>query len=183
MIDAGLFRGIFYDDKLKMPGLRAGWCSQASVRQRAGRTGRVAPGRVVCLYTRRFHDECMPAHDEAELMRVPLEQTVLRVKLLLSQLGWVRCGCGCGRSRRGAACVPSGMRCAAVATVVDGVRRCSGPAACGCNGVVCACRVATALSAVAAVPPRCRSVSVLLAEAITAPPPERVVSAISTLCA
>jgi HrpA-like RNA helicase len=112
VLDAGLFRGIFYDDKLKMPGLRAGWCSQASVRQRAGRTGRVAPGRVVCMYTRRFHDECMPAHDEAELMRVPLEQTVLRVKLLLSQLG---------------------------------------------------------------------SVSALLAEAITAPPPDRVTSAISTL--
>ena len=43
VLDCGLHRGIFYDDKRRMPSLLCVWCSQASVRQRSGRAGRVAP--------------------------------------------------------------------------------------------------------------------------------------------
>ena len=50
--------------------------AQASVRQRAGRAGRVAPGTVLHLYTTAFHERCMPPFADAEILRVPLEQTV-----------------------------------------------------------------------------------------------------------
>ena len=87
VLDTGLHRGIFYDDKRRMPSLLCTWCSQSSGKQRAGRAGRVAPGTIFYLFTKAFHEHVMPAFDEAEITRVPLEKTVLRVKLLLSSFG------------------------------------------------------------------------------------------------
>ena len=89
VLDCGLHRGIFYDDKRRMPSLLCVWCSQASARQRSGRAGRVAPGTILHLYTKAFHERCMPAFDDAEILRVPLEKTVLRVKMLLSNFGTI----------------------------------------------------------------------------------------------
>ena len=60
---------------------------QASAKQRAGRAGRVKPGTILYMFTKSFHEKCMPAFDEAEMMRVPLEKTVLNVKLLMSNFG------------------------------------------------------------------------------------------------
>ena len=62
-------------------------CAQASAKQRAGRAGRVKPGTIFYTFTRAFHEKCMAAFDEAEIMRIPLEKTVLNVKLLLSRFG------------------------------------------------------------------------------------------------
>ena len=90
VLDSGLHRGIFYDDKRRMPSLLCSWCSQSSGKQRAGRAGRVAPGTIFYLFTQRFHETVMPAFDEAEIARVPLEKTVLRVKLLLANFGSAR---------------------------------------------------------------------------------------------
>ena len=70
-----------------MAALTCQWCSQASALQRAGRAGRVAPGTIVHLFTEGFHDASMPPFEEAEMLRLPLETTVLRVKLLLSGFG------------------------------------------------------------------------------------------------
>jgi HrpA-like RNA helicase len=63
------------------------WCSKASSLQRAGRTGRVAPGTVIHLFTEKFYNESMPDFDNAEILRLPLEKTVLRIKLLLPEFG------------------------------------------------------------------------------------------------
>ncbi len=63
------------------------WCSQASGLQRAGRAGRVAPGTIVHLFTERFYNQCIPAFDDAEILRLPLEKTVLSIKLLLPEFG------------------------------------------------------------------------------------------------
>jgi HrpA-like RNA helicase len=60
---------------------------QASAKQRAGRAGRVKPGNILYMFTKPFHEKCMPAFDEAEMMRIPLEKTVLNVKLLMSKFG------------------------------------------------------------------------------------------------
>jgi HrpA-like RNA helicase len=87
VLDTGLHRGIFYDDKRRMPALLCTWCSQSSGKQRAGRAGRVAPGTIFYLFTKSFHESVMPGFDEAEITRVPLEKTVLRVKLLLNRFG------------------------------------------------------------------------------------------------
>ncbi|KAJ1474656.1 hypothetical protein T484DRAFT_1831508, partial [Baffinella frigidus] len=62
----------------------------ASVRQRTGRAGRVAPGTMIHLYTKAFHDGAMPPFAAPEILRVPLDKTVLRVKLLLAQFGTPR---------------------------------------------------------------------------------------------
>ena len=87
VIDAGLQRGIFLDERTSKPALLCRWVSQASARQRAGRTGRVAPGTVVHLFTRRFHDTELLQHDEAEMSHASLEKTVITTKLLLSKFG------------------------------------------------------------------------------------------------
>ena len=63
------------------------WCSQASALQRAGRAGRVAPGTIVHLFTEKFYHQSIPAFDDAEILRLPLEKTVLSIKLLLSDFG------------------------------------------------------------------------------------------------
>jgi HrpA-like RNA helicase len=87
IIDTGLHRDIVFDDRRGMPSLLCSWCAQASVKQRAGRAGRVAPGTVLHLFTRQFHDQFMSPFDTAEILRVPLEKTVLNVKMLLSRFG------------------------------------------------------------------------------------------------
>jgi len=87
IFDCGLQRSVLYDDQRRMSALMRTWCPQSSATQRAGRAGRVAPGRIFYLYTRAFHDNKMPEFDTPEMNRVPLEHTVLQVKSLLSELG------------------------------------------------------------------------------------------------
>ncbi|EKX43660.1 hypothetical protein GUITHDRAFT_54409, partial [Guillardia theta CCMP2712] len=87
VIDSGLHRGIFFDDTRNMPALLGAWCSQSSAKQRQGRAGRVAPGFVFHLFPRDFHDTVMLPFEEAEIFRVPLERTVLKIKILLEQFG------------------------------------------------------------------------------------------------
>ena len=50
VIDSGLRRGIFVDERTGKPALMCRWASQASAKQRAGRTGRVAPGTALYLF-------------------------------------------------------------------------------------------------------------------------------------
>ena len=88
VLDLGLQRSITFDDKRRMSALTRTWYSQSSATQRAGRAGRVAPGRIFYLYTRTFHAK-MREFEEAEINRVPLEKTVLQVKMLLSDFGTV----------------------------------------------------------------------------------------------
>jgi len=87
ILDCGLKRSVLYDNQRRMSALMRTWCPQSSATQRAGRAGRVAPGRIFYLYTRAFHDTKMPEFDTPEMNRVPLEHTVLQVKSLLSELG------------------------------------------------------------------------------------------------
>ena len=63
------------------PTLLTSWCSRASARQRCGRAGRVRPGVCVRLYSREHYDRRLADHQEPELMRVPLEELLLSVKL------------------------------------------------------------------------------------------------------
>ena len=52
---------------------------QASGSQRAGRAGRVRPGKCWRLYPEAFRDSFMPPHTLAEMLRTPLEELVLQV--------------------------------------------------------------------------------------------------------
>lgn len=55
--------------------------SQASGRQRRGRAGRTRPGECYKLYTRK-DEERMEASPVPEILRVPLENLLLQVKVM-----------------------------------------------------------------------------------------------------
>ena len=57
------------------------------MKQRKGRAGRLFEGTVIRFVTGDFFDKRMEDFDRAEIMRVPLEQIVLRVKLLFQHFG------------------------------------------------------------------------------------------------
>ncbi|EKX31228.1 hypothetical protein GUITHDRAFT_83326, partial [Guillardia theta CCMP2712] len=87
VIDSCLSKEIHFDEKRNMPALLGAWCSQSSAKQRQGRAGRVAPGFVFHLVPRHFHDNVMLPFAEAEISRLPLEKTILKVKILLKKFG------------------------------------------------------------------------------------------------
>ncbi|CAI5729218.1 unnamed protein product [Hyaloperonospora brassicae] len=63
------------------------WCSRASALQRSGRAGRVMPGTSFHLFTKPFRDLCMAEYNTPELLRKPLDRTVLQLKGRLHQFG------------------------------------------------------------------------------------------------
>lgn len=69
--------------------LRRGWISKAAATQRAGRTGRVRPGRTVRLYPQSLF-EALPDHNASEMSRQPLEDTVLQLRAMLPAGGSLR---------------------------------------------------------------------------------------------
>lgn len=81
VIDFCLTKYLESDKKSATAGLRTHWASQNSLEQRAGRTGRTCDGIVYRLINRRYFDR-LPVQTSPEMERVPLETTVLRVKML-----------------------------------------------------------------------------------------------------
>ena len=81
VLDFGLRKEIRYDDRLKVARQVLTWVSKSSSKQRAGRTGRLAPGTVFHLYTEGFYSG-MADYDAPEMLRVPLENVVLRAKTM-----------------------------------------------------------------------------------------------------
>jgi len=58
------------------------WASKASLRQRAGRTGRVSDGYVFRLIPESFYNRDLDAFSKPELHRSPLDKLILRIKTL-----------------------------------------------------------------------------------------------------
>jgi ATP-dependent helicase HrpB len=82
VVDSGLHRLASHSPWSGLPTLKVAKISRASATQRAGRAGRLRPGRCLRLYPK--HDfDTRPAHDPPEVARVDLTETVL----LLSALG------------------------------------------------------------------------------------------------
>lgn len=83
---------------LTLVGIRSYWllpsfsgvCAheQASGSQRAGRAGRVRPGKCWRLYPQAFYDGYMPPHTLAEMLRTPLEELVLQVRTRYHESMW-----------------------------------------------------------------------------------------------
>jgi ATP-dependent helicase HrpB len=89
VIDSGLARIPIDSPWTGLPGLDIARISKASARQRAGRAGRTAPGRVIRLYTQEDYAR-RAEHDPPEIMRRELSQTLLDLRALgVCELQWL----------------------------------------------------------------------------------------------
>ncbi|MFO0827398.1 MAG: ATP-dependent helicase HrpB [Phycisphaerales bacterium] len=81
VIDGGTARVHRVDPKRGLNTLRVEPIARATADQRAGRAGRVAPGRCLRLWTEKDHHQ-RPAYEDAEIARVDLSDATLRLKSL-----------------------------------------------------------------------------------------------------
>ncbi len=81
VIDAGLARVASQAPWSGLPRLRVEKVSKASATQRAGRAGRMRPGRCLRLFTRADF-ETRPDHEAPEIRRLDLSQTMLELAAL-----------------------------------------------------------------------------------------------------
>ena len=81
VIDAGKAKINKYDPAKRMQSLVECWVSQASVKQRTGRAGRVKAGHCFRFFSRNRH-RGMDKFEVPEMLRTPLEGLVLQIKTL-----------------------------------------------------------------------------------------------------
>jgi ATP-dependent helicase HrpB len=81
VIDSGLARVASYSPWSGLPTLAVGRVSKASAKQRAGRAGRTAPGRVLRLYSEEDYLR-RPEHDLPEILRSDLSQLCLDLRAM-----------------------------------------------------------------------------------------------------
>ena len=87
VVDTGSVKEMRYDHGTQMPQLVTTWCSRSSAMQRAGRAGRIAEGFCYKLFSSFTMKSVMAENAIPELQRVPLEDIVLRIKLLQFNAG------------------------------------------------------------------------------------------------
>ena len=89
VIDSGLARIATDSPWTGLPTLQVGRVSRASAKQRAGRAGRTAPGRVIRLYTQEDYQR-RPEHDAPEITRRELSQLCLDLQAMgVRDLEWL----------------------------------------------------------------------------------------------
>lgn len=71
-----------FDSNRNMESLDLVWVSRANALQRKGRAGRVMPGVCIHLFTQHRFKHHLLAQPVPEIHRVPLEQLLLRIKIL-----------------------------------------------------------------------------------------------------
>ncbi|KAL0810764.1 hypothetical protein ABMA28_010081, partial [Loxostege sticticalis] len=79
VIDTGAHKENRIKEGTGTASLETVWVSQAAAKQRAGRAGRVQPGHCYRLYTKDKESD-FAQHTTPEILRIPLEQTVLDCK-------------------------------------------------------------------------------------------------------
>lgn len=82
VIDCGRMKETRYDPARRMESLEDVAVSRANAKQRRGRAGRVKSGVCFHLVTRHAFERRLDAAQAPEMHRVPLEQLVLRIKVL-----------------------------------------------------------------------------------------------------
>jgi HrpA-like RNA helicase len=78
VIDSGKERELRRNKRTSTSILVNDWCSKASIKQRAGRAGRIQPGVCIKLFSSK-KAQSMKATNEPELKRVPLEEVCLSI--------------------------------------------------------------------------------------------------------
>jgi ATP-dependent RNA helicase DHX57 len=82
VVDAGRMKENRFDPTKNMESLDTVWVSKANALQRKGRAGRVMSGVCFHLYTKFRYDKHFRNDPTPEIQRVPLEQMILRIKIL-----------------------------------------------------------------------------------------------------
>lgn len=82
VIDPGFVKQNSYNPRTGMSSLTVVPCSRASANQRAGRAGRVGPGKAFRLFTKWAFENEMDAHTPPEIQRTNLANVVLLLKSL-----------------------------------------------------------------------------------------------------
>lgn len=82
VVDAGLVKLPYFDPVTGLERLIVHETSKASAAQRAGRAGRVRPGKCFRLYTESFWRESMKDHTPPEILRTNLTSFILTLKAL-----------------------------------------------------------------------------------------------------
>ncbi|KYO45366.1 putative ATP-dependent RNA helicase TDRD9 [Alligator mississippiensis] len=82
VIDFCLTRTLVCDEDTKYQSLRLCWASQTNCNQRKGRAGRVSRGYCYRLVSKHFWINHIPENAVPEMLRCPLGNTILKVKLL-----------------------------------------------------------------------------------------------------
>lgn len=82
VIDPGFVKQTFYDARTNMESLQVVPCSKASANQRAGRAGRVGPGKCFRLYTAWSFKRELEDNTQPEIQRTSLSHVVLLLKSL-----------------------------------------------------------------------------------------------------
>ncbi|XP_041014528.1 DExH-box ATP-dependent RNA helicase DExH7, chloroplastic isoform X1 [Juglans microcarpa x Juglans regia] len=88
VIDCGKHKENRYNPQKKLSSMVEDWISQANARQRRGRAGRVKPGTCFSLYTRHRFEKLMRNFQVPEMLRMPLVELCLQIKLL--SLGYIK---------------------------------------------------------------------------------------------
>jgi ATP-dependent RNA helicase DHX29 len=81
VIDTGKHKEMRFDEKRQLSRLVETFVSRANAKQRRGRAGRVQPGICWHLFTRERHDKLLADQQTPEIMRLSLQDLVLRVKI------------------------------------------------------------------------------------------------------
>ncbi|KAL8830580.1 MAG: hypothetical protein Q9170_005671 [Blastenia crenularia] len=81
VIDTGKHKEMRFDERRQLSRLIEVFISRANAKQRRGRAGRVQQGICFHLFTRGRHDSIMALEQTPEMLRLSLQDLVLRVKL------------------------------------------------------------------------------------------------------
>lgn len=81
VVDFCLTKQLICDPNTNFTSLQVCWASKANCTQRAGRSGRVAEGRVYRLVPQVFYDRVLEDEGVPEVLRCPLDRLILQAKL------------------------------------------------------------------------------------------------------
>ncbi|KAJ6015004.1 hypothetical protein N7540_009595 [Penicillium herquei] len=81
VIDAGKEKMMRFDERRQLSRLVESFISRANAKQRRGRAGRVQKGICFHLFTKHRHDKLLAEQQTPEMLRLSLQDLVLRVKI------------------------------------------------------------------------------------------------------
>ncbi|KAF9432044.1 ATP-dependent RNA helicase dhx29 [Entomortierella beljakovae] len=81
VIDTGKSKQIKFDEKKRVTTLQERFIAKANARQRRGRAGRVQEGVCFHLFSNTTFEQFMPEYQMPEIMRMPLEELCLMIKM------------------------------------------------------------------------------------------------------